>query len=330
MRAVVTGASGLLGGNLAIALLDAGHEVHALRRGGSRVDHLARWPIRWVEGDLGDAGSLARAFEGADAVFHCAAAVSIVRRPTPELVEANVEGTRRVIAAVRACGVRRLVHCSTVGAVGLSDDGAPCSESSPWNFDRHGLADGYVITKHQAEELVRAEARAGGLDVVIANPTYMLGPLDRRPSSGRLIVEVVRGRVPGWTEGLNDFVDVRDVARGMLLVHDRGRAGERYILGGERLSYREIFERIAAVAGVRAPAWRAPRLLALALGWLGDLQERATGREPLINSVQARYGYVRSYVFSSDKARTELGYTSGPIEPAIRDAIAFFREVGML
>src|SRR5690606_23007238 len=129
---------------------------------------------------------------------------------------------RRVADAVRRAGVARLVHCSTVGAVGLSVDGEPCTEEARWNFGEHGLDDAYVTTKHQAEELVRAEV-AKGLPAVIANPTYMFGPLDRRPSSGRMILEVVRGRVPGWTEGVNNFVDVRDVARGMLLVHDHGR-----------------------------------------------------------------------------------------------------------
>ncbi len=145
-----------------------------------------------------------------------------------------------------------------------------------------------------------------------------------------MIVEVVRGRVPGFTEGLNNFVDVRDVARGMLLVHDRGRIGERYILGGENRSYREIFEVIASVAGVRPPRIRAPWLLAMALGRLGDLQEALTGREPPLNTVQARYGYTTRFQFSSEKARRELGYTAGPIEPAIADALAFFRAHGMV
>lgn len=318
MHALVTGASGLLGGNLAVALVEAGHTVSALRR-----------PIRWIDADLSDTDALTRAFTGADAVFHSAAAVSIVRKPTPELVAVNVAGTQRVVDAVRRAGVARLVHVSTVAAVGLTEDDRPCTESAVWNFDRHGLDDGYASTKHQAEALVRA-AVAEGLPAVIANPTYMLGPLDRRPSSGRLIVEIVRGRIPGTTDGINNFVDVRDVARGILGVHDRGRIGERYILGGEELTYRAIVERVAREAGVRAPRHRAPRWLAMLGGRLGDLQEALTGREPLLNSVSARYAYTTRFRFSSDRARNELGYTSGPIEPAIRDAIAFFRQYGIL
>ena len=329
MHAVVTGASGLLGGNLAVALIDAGHTVRALRRAKSRVDHLDRWPITWIDADLSDTDALARAFDGADAVFHSAAAVSIVRAPTPELVEVNVEGTRRVVDAVRRAGVARLVHVSTVAAVGLTEDGQPCTESAVWNFDRHGLDDGYAITKHRAEELVRA-AVTDGLPAVIANPTFMLGPLDRRPSSGQLLVEIVRGRMPGTTDGINNFVDVRDVARGLLAVHDRGRIGERYILGGHEMTYRELVHRVAVVAGVRAPRHHAPRWLALLGGRLGDLQEALTGREPLLNSMSARYAYTTRFRFSSERARNELGYTSGPIEPAIRDAIAFFRQYGIL
>src|SRR5688572_24925170 len=134
MRAVVTGASGLLGGNLAVELGRQGHEVFATKRGSSKVDHLANQRITWVDADLSDAGSLARAFAGADWVFHCAAAVSIRREVTDELMSANVTGTKNVLAAVREAKVRRLVHCSTVGAVGLSEDGTPSNESARWNF----------------------------------------------------------------------------------------------------------------------------------------------------------------------------------------------------
>ncbi|MEQ1502345.1 MAG: NAD-dependent epimerase/dehydratase family protein [Myxococcota bacterium] len=330
MQAVVTGGSGLLGGNLAVALIDAGWSVRAVRRGSARVDHLARWPIAWVDGDLSDADSLVRAVDGADAVFHCAAMVSVRSRPTPALVDANVGGTRRLIAAIRRAGVRRMVHCSSVSAIGASDDGTPCTEATRFDLARHGLDDGYAITKHQAEELVRAEVAAGGLDAVIANPTFLLGPLDRRPSSGRVIVEVVRGRVPGYTDGINNFVDVRDVARGMIAVHDRGETGERYILGRESATWGELFRTIARVAGVRPPRFRVPRWATLALGRLGDLQERLTDAEVPLNSVQARYAWTTAFQFSSERARTELGYTAGPIEPAIADAIAFFRSVGIL
>lgn len=329
MRTVVTGASGLLGSNLAIELLRQGHGVRATRRAGSRVQHLAEFPIDWVDADLGDEHALARAFEGADAVFHCAALVSIQRKASPALVAANVDGTRHVLSAMRRAGAGRLVHCSTVGAVGLSEDGRPCDERARWNFAERGMDDGYVTTKRQAEDLVRA-AVAAGQDAVIVNPCWMFGPYDARPSSGRMIVDIVRGRVPGWTPGANNFVDVRDVARGMILAWHKGQPGERYILGGENLPYREMFARIAAIAGVRAPTREVPRWLAALLGRFGDLQERLTGREPLVNSVTVGYGFCVDFQFSSDRARRELGYSPGPVDPAIADALSWMRGRGMV
>jgi len=326
---VLTGASGLLGANLAALLLESGHSVRATRRGTSKVAHLAHLPIDWLTADLGDTASLEAAFRGAEVVFHCAAQVSIRKAVTPELVRANVEGTRHVLAAVRAAGVPRLVYTSTVGAVGLSPDGKPCTEESRWNFKELGMADGYVTTKHQAELLVQAAA-AQGLDVVTVNPCYLFGPYDAKPSSGKLIVDVVRGKAPGHTPGMNNFVDVRDVARGMLLAWHKGRRGERYILGGENLTYRDIMHRIAKVAGVLPPSRDVPRWAARLLGWAGDAHEALTGAEPLLNSVTIGYGYCQTFQFSSDKAKAELGYAPGPIEPAIADAIQWFRAHGML
>jgi dihydroflavonol-4-reductase len=330
MRVALTGASGLLGGNLAIALCQRGDTVVATRRAGSRVQHLDAFPITWVEADLDDPKALTAAFAGCEQVFHVAAAVSVVRRVTPTLYAANVEGTRNVVTAVRAAGVRRLVHTSTVSAVGLSTDGNPCTESAPWNFPDQGLADGYATTKHEAELVVR-QAVAEGLDAVIVNPTYMFGPYDARPSSGKMILEVLQGKVPSLPSGANNFVDVRDVVRGKLLAAERGRSGERYILGGQNLPYAEIWRRIAAVGGgVKLPTLRLPYWLVVPVGWVGDLQERLSGKEPMINSMTLRYGYSTSFQFSSAKAEAELGYRPGPIEPAIADAIAWFRGRGMV
>ena len=328
MLAVLTGATGLLGANLAEALLAAGHTVCATKRGSSRTDHLTDLDVTWVEADLGDEAALTEAFAGADVVFHCAAAVSIAPRSTPALVEANVEGTRRALSAARAAGARRVVYTSSTVCIGVSDGEGTVDEDARWNLPERGLADGYAVTKRDAEAVALAAA-ADGQDVVIVNPGYMFGPRDVRPSSGKLILGVVKGQTPGYTPGANSFVDVRDVARGMIAAAQRGRSGERYILAGHNLSYREIFAAIAGVAGTRAPTWAVPRWLTGPIGALGDLGWRLTGREPLITSAAVAWGNCADFRPSCDKAARELGYVISPIEPAIRDALAWFVAQGM-
>ena len=326
--ALVTGASGLLGGNLAAELRARRVHVRAIRRASTRLDHLADLDIEWVHGDLDDPASLAHACRGADVVFHAAALVAVTPTVTPALRRANVDGTAALLAAAKAAGVGRFVHVSTVAAVGLSTDGRPVGEDARWNFPDFGLDDGYATSTHQAEQLVRAAA-VHDLDAVIVNPTYMFGPRDARPSSGQMIVQVVKGRAPVWTPGYNNFVDVRAVARGCVLAWERGQRGRRYILGGQNLTYREAFTRIARVAGVRPPLLPAPRLAALAVGYLGDAYQRVTGKEPVVTSVAARYAYTRRFQFTSARAEAELGYRAGPLEPAIADALAWFRARGM-
>ena len=327
MRVAITGASGLVGGNLAAELVGQGHEVHAIRRAGGNVAQLADLPITWHDGDLADTAAMTRAFEGAAGVFHCAAAVSVERDVTPAMTAANVTGTANVIEACVAAGVARLVHCSSVVAIGLSTDGTPCDETARWNFDELGLVDAYAITKRQAEDLV--EQARDRLDCVVVNPTYMFGPRDARPSSGKLIIQVAKRRVPGSTPGYNNFVDVRDVARGMILAWQKGKRGERYILGGHDMTYAECFRRIAAVAGVKPPRFEIPHPLAKLIGRAGDLVEKL-GKDPLVNSTQIRYAFTDKFRFTSAKAQQELGYTIGPLEVAIADAIAWFRSQNML
>jgi len=324
--AVITGASGLLGANLAEILLREGHRVRATRRATTRVDHVSDLAIEWVEGDLSSPDALIRAFRGADVVFHCAAAVGVRKGVSKEMHAANVVGTRHVVDAVRTAKVPRMVHTSSVVAIGLSDDGVPCTEETRWNFAERDLDDGYAITKRQGEELVRGSR---DVDAVVVNPTYMFGPRDARPSSGALIVDIARRKVPGWTPGFNNFADVRDVARGMLAAWRKGRRGERYILGGRNLRYVDVMRTIAEVAGVRPPRFGMPRALARIAGLAGDLAERL-GRDPLITSTTVRYAYTEGFQFSSDRAVRELGYSMSPIEPAIADALAWFRAQGML
>ncbi|HEY4058908.1 MAG TPA: NAD-dependent epimerase/dehydratase family protein [Kofleriaceae bacterium] len=326
-RVAITGASGLLGGNLAAILSAEGHRVVATRRAGSKVDHLAHVDIDWRDADLDDTAALTRAFTDCAAVFHCAAAVTVVREVSPAMHAANVTGTANIIEACVRAHVARLIHTSSVVAVGLTTNGIPSDETATWNFDQLGLEDAYSITKRDAEDIVRKNLSR--LDSVIVNPGYMIGPLDARPSSGRLIIEVLRRRVPGTTPGINNFADVRDVARGMIAAWHRGRRGERYILLGHEMSYADFFRLVARIGKVKPPRFAIPWPIAYLVGKAGDLMERLH-REPLANSVQMKFAYTDKFRFASTKAAKELGYTVSPLEPAIRDAIRWFEENGKL
>lgn len=330
MKAVITGATGLVGSNLALALLEAGHEVTGTRRATSDIGHLEAYPLSWREAHLGDEEALVTAFSGADVVFHCAARVTLRREITPQHVETNVVGTRRVLKAVRRAAVGRLVHCSSVVTTAVSVNGEPVTEDQEWNFPEVGLADAYAHTKRASEELVLEAAEAGNLDAVVVNPSFMFGPHDAGLSSGRLIVDVVRGRVPGYTAGGGNFADVRDVVRGMIAAWQRGRCGRRYILGGHDLTYEEVFRMVAGIAGVSPPRLPIPRPVSMVAGRLGDLFETLTGRDAKLNTAMVRFAYSPGRLYSSARAERELGYSISPLEPAIRDAITWFRQAGIL
>ena len=329
MKYAITGATGLLGGNLAATLLQQGHNVVATRRATSKVAHLAHLDIQWMEATLGDVEALTAAFQGCDGVFHCAAAVSVVLKIEPWIRQANVDGTRHVIQAVQAAGVQRLVHCSTVGAVGLSLDGEPLDETAQWNMPEFGLGDAYVTTKHQAQQIV-LEAAEAGLDAVIVNPTYMIGPLDSRPSSGGLVLSLMQKKIPSYTLGKNNFVDVRDVAKGMVLAMEKGHAGELYILGGHNMTYKDFMDRVSDTVGAPMVTRQVPQWVVRCLGWMGDLGGLVTGKEPFLNTAKVRWGMTDRFIFRSDKAIAKLGYKISPIEPAIKDAAEWFKDHDML
>ena len=266
MRYGITGATGLLGGNLAQVLLAAGHDVVATKRSSSKIDHHAKFPINWVEAPLNDIEALSEAFEGCDGIFHCAAAVSVILKVEDWLYEANVTGTENIITVVKNLKIPRLLHCSTVGAVGLSTDGQLCDENTEWNMPEFGLGDAYVTTKREAEELVM-KAVAAGLNAVVVNPTYMIGPYDSKPSSGKLVSDLILGKVPSKPPGKNNFVDVRDVAKGMLLAMEKGRTGERYILGGWNMHYKDFMAKVCELTRSKPVRFQAPNWLANLFGF---------------------------------------------------------------
>jgi dihydroflavonol-4-reductase len=331
---LVTGATGLAGGNLVRALVRRGRKVRILTRPRSNlavVRDLAG--VEPVPGDILDRGSLEAALDGVREVYHCAAMVSMWV-PDPEgMRRINVEGTRNVMELSERKGVRRVVHMSTVDAIGFSTpDGwgtreKPSHEGVPYQNDRFGIP--YFSTKYEAQQAALEFARTGRVDVVVVNPTFMLGPYDVKPSSGTMILQVARGRVKGYTHGGNNFVDVRDVAEGTVAAMEKGRSGALYILGNENLTYREIFSRIAGVVGVSPPGFSIPRAAALAAGAAGSLYGRLFGRlgaaPESINWSSARMGFVDHY-FDASRAVRELGMPQTPVEKAVEDAYRWFRE----
>ncbi len=326
---LVTGASGLVGANLVRALAARGRGIRVLVRPHSRTAHLDDLPgVERVGGDVTDAESVARACVGVDTVYHCAAVVSMWPRRAREMWQTNVEGTDHVIAAARRAGVRRLVHCSSVDAIGLPEGTTPSTEETPWNWDRLGLDNPYARTKYESQRRVLVAVH-DGLDAVVVNPCYMLGAYDVRPSSGRMILEVAAGRAVGYPSGGNNFVDVEDVVEAMIVAAERGGRGEAYILGGANLTYREMFTAIAGVVGVGPPRVPIPYAAARVGGWLGDLVAAVSGREPGVSTLTVRMGYVRHY-YSPAKAVAALGLRQTPIRVAIARAVAWFRQVGML
>ncbi len=322
---LVTGATGLVGNNVVRELLNRGRSVRVLVRAssphGGRA--LADLPITRVVGSLGDERAVQRAADGVSAVIHAAAFVHCGWWHSEEMRRVNVDGTRLVARAARRAGAR-LVHVSSVDALGLRKDGLPADEETP----PQGMPPfPYVVTKREAERAV-LDAVAGGLDAVIVNPVYMLGPWDWKPSSGRMILEVVvNGKGVFAPPGSNDFVDVRDVADGILASLDRGRCGRRYILGGHPLSYSDAWCTFARVAGTRPPLGRAPRGAVRFAGRIGDLVGLITRDEKPLNSA-ATATAVLAHNFSCRRAERELGYRYRPFEETVRDAWNWFVEHG--
>jgi dihydroflavonol-4-reductase len=279
--------------------------------------------VEQVVGDLDNPAALERAAAGTAAVIHSAALVHCGWWHADEMRRVNVDGTRNVARAAKRAGVR-FVHVSSVDALGLRADGIPADEETPAG----GMPEiPYVVTKRAAEAAVLDEV-AGGLDAVIVNPVYMLGPWDWKPSSGRMMIEVVvKGKGLFAPPGSNDFVDVRDVANGIVAALDRGRTGRRYILGGHALSYFDAWSVFSRVAGTRPPRGSVPGALVRLAGRFGDLVGiLARGERPL-NSAATAVSLL-AHNFSSRRAQEELAYRYRPFEETVRDAWNWFVEHG--
>ena len=323
MLAFVTGATGFLGSHVARALAEQGADLRLLVRSNSNTKNIADLKADLITGDLRDPVSLEEGIAGCDVVFHVAADYRLWVRDPEEMYRANVEGTRAILAAARKNNVRRLVYTSSVATMGFSSNGQPADESSPVSLD--SMIGPYKRSKFMAEQVAIEAARAGQ-DVVIVNPSTPVGERDIKPTpSGRIIVDFLKKKFPAYVDtGLN-LVDATECARGHIAALEKGRSGERYILGGENLTLKQILDKLAAITGLPSPTIRVPYALALATGVVDEIVTgRIRGREPRATIDAVRMGRKKMFV-SSAKAERELGWKCVPVDHALGRAVEWFR-----
>lgn len=320
MKALVTGGTGFVGSHVARVLVKAGHEVRVLHRASSRLDALAGVAFESALGDLTDRDALRAACNGCDWVFHVAAVADYWRADLVRMFEANVEGTRNVLRAARAAGVRRVVFTSSAGAIGMRRDGTPASETDDFNLSPRRFPYGY--SKALAEGVALAEVRKGQ-DVVIVNPVVVMGPGDLNMISGNFVTRIKQfGALVPVPSGGVAVIDVRDVARMQLAAAEHGRTGERYILGAANYAYRDYFAMIADVVGAPHPSLTVPdALLGLAAGAIDAL--RLVGIETPVDANQTRLG-SRNLFFDYSKAWRELGEPQVPMRQSLEDTYRWY------
>ncbi|MBP8985100.1 MAG: NAD-dependent epimerase/dehydratase family protein [Syntrophobacterales bacterium] len=328
MKTLITGATGFIGSAVLRKLVSAGHEVRALVRPQSDRRNLLELPVEIVHGDLRDRSSLEKAVKGCSVLFHVAADYRLwVPRPD-ELYEVNVTGSCNIVLAAAAAGVERIVYTSSVAVLGANKDESPADEETPVTIA--DMIGHYKRSKFLAEAEIRKLTKSRGFPVVIVNPSTVVGPRDIKPTpSGRMIIDAASGRMPAYVDtGLN-FVHVEDVAEGHLLALDRGRVGERYILGGANLTLKEALSEIAAIAGRTPPRIRLPHNLVLVVAAIAEAWSKVSGKEPWVNLTSVRLARKKMY-FSTEKAQRELGYRPRPVREAFRDAIDWYRQHGYI
>jgi dihydroflavonol-4-reductase len=326
MLVFITGATGFVGSHVARALADNGADLRLLVRQNSNLKNIADLKADLFTGDLRDPASLEKGIAGCDVLFHVAADYRLWVRDPDEMYNANVEGTRAILDAARKNGVRRVVYTSSVATMGFTQNGAPADESSPVSLDN--MIGPYKRSKFMAEQ-VAIEAARSGLDVVIVNPSTPVGERDIKPTpTGRIVVDFLKKKFPAYVDtGLN-LVDVKQCADGHIAALQKGRTGERYILGGENLTLKQILDKLAAITGLPSPKVRVPYVLALATGVVDELVTgRIRGREPRATIDAVRMGRKKMFV-SSAKAQHELGWKIVPVDDALARAAAWFRENG--
>jgi dihydroflavonol-4-reductase len=323
MLAFITGATGFLGSHVACVLANNGADLRLLVRQTSNLKNIQNLKADLVTGDLRDPASLEKGIAECDVVFHVAADYRLWVRDPEEMYRSNVEGTRAILEAARKNGVRRVVYTSSVATMGFTSNGQSADENSPVSLGN--MIGPYKRSKFMAEQ-VAIEAARGGQDVVIVNPSTPVGKGDIKPTpSGRIIVDFLKKKFPAYVDtGLN-LVDATECARGHIGALEKGRSGERYILGGENLTLKQILDKLAAITGLPSPKVRVPYAVALATGVVDEIVTgRIRGREPRATIDAVRMGRKKMFV-SSAKAERELGWKCVPVDHALGRAVEWFR-----
>ncbi len=326
MKVFVTGATGFVGSHVAERLEAMGAEVRVLTRKTSRSDNLDILKAERVVGDLRDFDSLKKGMAGCEFVFHVAADYRLWTRNPEEMYASNVEGTRSILRAAQEKGVRRVIYTSSVATMGFGYNGQVVSEATPVNESM--MIGHYKKSKFQAEQVAIEMARAGS-NVVIVNPSTPIGERDIKPTpTGQIVVDFLKKKFPAYVDtGLN-LVDVRECAQGHINAMERGRSGERYIIGGENLTLKQILDKLAEITGLPSPSVKLPYAVALAAGAVDTvLTGYIRGKEPRANLDAVRMGRKKMFV-SSAKAEAELGYKSGSADDGLRRAVEWFRANG--
>src|SRR5690349_3829163 len=326
MLAFLTGATGFVGSHVARTLAEKGADLRLLVRTNSNKKNLDDLKADLVTGDLRDSGSLEKGIAGCDVVFHVAADYRLWVRDPDEMYRANVEGTRAILEAARKANIRRVVYTSSVATMGFTSNGQPADEKSPVSLAN--MIGPYKRSKFMAEQVAIEAARAGQ-DVVIVNPTTPVGERDIKPTpTGRIVIDFLKKKFPAYVDtGLN-LVDVRESALGHVAALEKGRSGERYVLGGENLTLKQILDKLAVITGLPSPKVRVPYVVALATGVVDEV---VTGhilrREPRVTIDAVRMGRKKMFA-SSVKAERELGWRAVPVDDALRRAVEWFQANG--
>src|SRR5438128_9803068 len=326
MKAFVTGATGFVGSHVARVLAEQGADLRLLIRSSSDPKNIESLKAERVVGDLCDPSSLERGISGCDAVFHVAADYRLWVRDPAQMYRANVEGTQTILQAARKNRVRRVVYTSSVATMGFTVKNLPVDESSPVSLEN--MIGHYKRSKYMAEEVALA-AGHDGIDVVVVNPSTPVGEQDIKPTpTGRIVVDFLKKKFPAYVDtGLN-LVDVDECARGHVAALEKGTSGERYILGGENLTLKQILDKLAAITGLPSPRVRVPYAVALAAGVVDEvITGRILRREPRATVEAVQMSRKKMFVTSA-KAERELGWKVVPVDGALRRAVEWFRANG--